>query len=80
MLSAYIQAAMRKAHYEILPEGEGYFGAIPGLDGVWANAETLETCREQLQEVLEDWLLLGLRMGHPIPPIEGIHLAIQEVA
>ena len=26
MLTNYIQAAMRKAHYEILPDEEGYFG------------------------------------------------------
>jgi hypothetical protein len=26
MLTAYINAAMRKAHYEIFPDNEGYFG------------------------------------------------------
>jgi len=40
MLTAYIKAALRKAHYKILPDGEGYFGTIEGLQGVWANAET----------------------------------------
>jgi predicted RNase H-like HicB family nuclease len=71
---------MRKAHYEILPDGEGYFGRIEGLQGVWANAETLEACREQLQEVLEEWIVLGLRMGHQLPEIGGISLNAQEVA
>ena len=41
MLTNYIQAAMRKAHYEILPDGEGYYGSIPNLQGIWANADTL---------------------------------------
>ncbi len=45
MLTAYIHAALRKAHYQILPEGEGCFGVIEGLQGVWAQADTLETCR-----------------------------------
>ena len=45
MLTAYINAAMRKAHYEILPNNEGYFGKIEGLQGVWANSDTLESCR-----------------------------------
>lgn len=80
MLTAYIQAALRKAHYEILPEGEGYFGAIEGLQGVWAQAETLEACREELREVLEEWIILGLRMGHPLPSIDGIKLSVEEVA
>jgi len=74
MLTDYIQAAMRKARYEILPDGEGYFGKITDLQGVWANADTLEACREELQEVLEEWIIVGLTMGTPIPVIDGIEL------
>jgi predicted RNase H-like HicB family nuclease len=80
MLTAYINAALRKAHYEMLPDGEGYFGRIEGFQGLWAQADTLEACREELREVLEEWIVLGLRMGHPLPPIDGITLTIQEVA
>jgi len=80
MLTNFIQAAMRKAHYEILPNGEGYFGKIPGLQGVWANAATLEACRAELQEVLEEWIIVGLRMGDPIPAIDGIELNIKKDA
>ena len=72
MLTNYIQAAMHKAHYEILPDGEGYYGSIPELQGVWANADTLEDCREELREVLEEWILIGLKMDHSIPQIDGI--------
>ena len=63
MLPAYINAAMRKAHYGILPDNEGYFGKIEVLQGVWANADSLEACREELREVLEEWILLGIKMG-----------------
>ena len=80
MLTAYINAAMRKAHYEILPDGEGFFGTIECLQGVWANADTLEACREELREALEEWIVLGLRMGHPLPEIDGVTLNVQEVA
>ena len=80
MLTAYIHAALRKAHYEILPDSEGYFGTIEGLQDVWANAEPLEACREELREVLEEWIVLGLRPGHVLPEIDGIMLNIQEVA
>ena len=69
MLTAYINAALRKAHYQILSDGEGYFGTIDGLQGVWAQADTLEGCREELREVLEEWIILGLKMGHPLPSI-----------
>lgn len=73
MLTAYLQAAMRKAKYEILEDGT-YYGEIPGLDGVLSNSATLEDCREQLQEVLEGWVLLGVSLGHPIPAIDGLNL------
>ncbi len=79
MLTNYIQAAMRKAHYEILPDGEGYFGSIPDLQGVWANADTLEVCREELREVLEEWILIGLKMGHSIPQIDGIEIKVKKL-
>ena len=80
MLTAYINAAMHNAHYDILEGGEGYIGKIPGLQGVWANADTLENCREELREVLEEWIILGLKMGHHIPNIDGIELNIEKVA
>ena len=76
MLTNYIQAAMGKAHYEILPDGEGYFGSIPNLQGVWANADTLEACRDELREVLEEWILIGLKMGHSIPEMLAVHVKI----
>lgn len=78
MLTKYIQAAMRRAAYEILPDGEGFYGEIPGLAGVWANAATLEAWREELQEVLEGWLLLGLGQGHRLPVIDDIDLTIHK--
>jgi len=80
MLTTYINAALRKAHYELLADGEGYYGVIGGLQGVWAQGETLEGCREELREVLEEWIVLGLRLGHTIPAIDGVTLSIQEAA
>ena len=60
MLRQYIGAAMRRGHYEILSDDGSYFGEVHSFEGVFANAETLEACREQLEEVLEDWILLGI--------------------
>ncbi len=77
MLTEYIQKAMRRAHYEVLEDGT-YYGEIPGFQGVFANAESLEACREQLQEVLEGWILLGLRLGHRLPTVEGIDLEMHK--
>jgi hypothetical protein len=46
MLTDYIHAAMHQATNELLPDGEGFYGEIPILEGVWANASTLEVCHE----------------------------------
>ncbi len=73
MLTSYIREAMRLAKYEIL-EDKTYYGELPGFNGVWANADSLDACREELQSVLEDWLVLGLRMGHELPVVAGINL------
>ena len=80
MLTAYINAAMRKAHYDLIEGGEGYIGKIPELQGVWANSDTLEACRDELREVLEEWIILGLKMNHHIPVIDGIELNFEKVA
>ena len=74
MLTDYVEAAMRKAKYRILNGGEGYFGEIPRFRGTWANASTLEDCRDELREVLEDWMLVRVRQGLTLPIISGINL------
>jgi predicted RNase H-like HicB family nuclease len=80
MLTPYITAAMRHAHYELLPEDEGYYGEIPALEGVYATASTLDACREELQSVLEGWVMLGLAMGHPFPAVDGRELVVRRDA
>ena len=65
MLVDYVQSRMEQAKYKLLADGT-YFGEIPGLRGVWANAKTLEKCRKELPEVLEDWLLLRVRVRERI--------------
>ena len=78
MLTEYVQAALKKAKYEILPDDGTYFGRIPGFKGVWANARTLEECREELREVLEDWILVSIYKHLPLPVIKGIELNVKE--
>jgi predicted RNase H-like HicB family nuclease len=42
---------MRRAHYEILEDDGAFYGAMPLIPGVWANAESSEACRAQLESV-----------------------------
>jgi predicted RNase H-like HicB family nuclease len=80
MLTNYIRAAMHRAKYEILSGDGTFYGEIPGFDGVYANADTLEACREELEEVLEEWILFRISKNLPLPKVDGIELTIKEVA
>ena len=70
MFTEYIQAALKHANYEML-EDDTYMATVDGLRGVIAVGDTIEDCRQDLIEVIEGWVALGLRMGHSIPPIDG---------
>jgi predicted RNase H-like HicB family nuclease len=66
MLTEYIHAAMRHAACKMYEDGS-FFATIPGFQSVWAHAGTVEECREELREVLEDWLLLSIADHDPLP-------------
>jgi predicted RNase H-like HicB family nuclease len=67
MLSNFIDAAMSRARYEWLNEDDGYYGRIPELPGVWATGRTVADCIRELREVVEDWMILCEKLGHPLP-------------
>ncbi|MFA6245071.1 MAG: hypothetical protein WC655_29270 [Candidatus Hydrogenedentales bacterium] len=80
MLLEYVQAALGHAKYEILPDDGSYYGEIPETNGVYSKAKTLEACREELREVLEEWVNFRVHKNLPLPVIDGISLAVTEVA
>lgn len=73
VLSDYLDAAMRQAVYDKLEDGS-FVGTIPDCLGVIAFAPTLRGCEQELQSTLEDWILLGFKLGHALPIIEDIDL------
>ncbi|NEQ39869.1 MAG: type II toxin-antitoxin system HicB family antitoxin [Okeania sp. SIO3I5] len=79
MIQEYLQKAMETANYEIL-ESEGFYGSIPSANGVWATGNTLEECRQELLEVLEEWVLIGVAMNHPLPEFHGVSLKVESVS
>ena len=80
MISQYLSAALGKARYEILPDDGAYYGEIPGFEGVYANTPTLEACREELREVLEEWILFRVSRNLALPVVDGHELAIRAIA
>jgi predicted RNase H-like HicB family nuclease len=73
ILSEYVEEVMAQAVYDKLEHGT-FAGRIPSSKGVVAFGKSLRECEDELQSTLEDWILVGLKLGHPLPVIEGIDL------
>lgn len=73
----YVKQAMIRAEYEEMEDGT-YVGQIAACPGVITFANSLRECEDELRTTLEDWILLGLRLGHPLPVIGGV--ALDEVS
>jgi predicted RNase H-like HicB family nuclease len=74
VLNDYIRAALKRAVYEELEDGEGWYASISLFPGAWAAAETIEETREELASVLEGWLILALREGDTLFILDGLNL------
>ena len=73
LLTEYVEQAMAQAVYDKL-EDETFAGRIPTCPGVVAFASSLRECEESLQSVLEEWILLGLKLHHPLPVLADLDL------
>ena len=73
VLTDYIEQAMSFALYDKLEDGT-FVGKIPSFQGVIAFGSTLRQCEEELRSTLEDWILVGLKLGHPLPVLKDIDL------
>lgn len=73
ILTDYVCQALAQAVYDKLEDGT-FAGRIPPCAGVVAFGTTLQQCEAELRSTLEDWILVGLKLGHPLPVIGGIDL------
>lgn len=74
ILTDYVGQALSQATYDKLGDGT-FAGRIPQCKGVVAFGATLRQCQDELCSTLEDWILVGLKRGHPLPVIAGIDLS-----
>lgn len=73
VLSEYLEGALAQAEYDKLADGT-FAGRISICPGVIAFSGTLKECERELRSTLEDWLLLGLKLGHTLPVVGEIDL------
>ncbi len=73
ILSDYVEMAMNEAEYDKL-DGNTFAGRIASCKGVVAFASTLRECESELRSTLDDWVLVGLKLGHELPVLSNINL------
>jgi len=73
ILTDYIDRALAGAEYDKL-EDASFAGSIASCKGVLAFGATLKECETELRSTLEDWILVGLKLGHSLPIVDGIDL------
>jgi predicted RNase H-like HicB family nuclease len=69
VLTEYLNAALERAHYELIQDEEPFYGQVNGLQGVWATGKTLEECRRNLADAIEDWVFFSIAKGLPVPQL-----------
>ena len=73
VLTDYVEQALAEANFDKLEDGT-FTGQIYSCNGVVAFGPTLRQCQLELRSILEDWILLGLKLGHTLPVIADIDL------
>jgi predicted RNase H-like HicB family nuclease len=71
MFSEYLAVALEKAQYKTIEDEYPCFAEVPELEGVWATGKTIEDCRNELIDVIEEWIVARLQRGLSIPTING---------
>jgi predicted RNase H-like HicB family nuclease len=72
----YIAKALDRARFERLDDGS-VCATVPGLRGVIALGSDRRTCRQQLTEVIEEWILVRVSQGLSVPKLDGVGVHVR---
>jgi predicted RNase H-like HicB family nuclease len=76
MITQYIEEALRRARYEELEDGS-FCATVPGLRGALGLGTTVETCRSELAEVVEEWVLVRAARGLKVPRLGRVVVRVR---
>jgi predicted RNase H-like HicB family nuclease len=79
MILAYEQEALKRADYDRLEDGS-LVAEVPGLQGVLGTGTTLEACRANLAEVVEEWVLVRVARGLSVPALGEVTVAVKHAS
>ena len=75
-ITQYIENLLQKAEYEYDKETKSWCASIDDLPGAYAQADTVERVREQLSEVIEDYILVSIQERHSLPDFKKLSAKI----
>jgi predicted RNase H-like HicB family nuclease len=79
MIHQYIDEALHRASYSVV-DGNLCRATVAGLPGVIATGATLEACRDQLAEIVEEWVLVRVSRGLSIPRLGTARVEVRRVS
>ena len=79
MITRYVARALERAQYRLLEDGS-FAATVRGLRGVIATGATLEACRSDLTEVIEEWVLVRVARGLAVPALDGATIRVRRAS
>jgi predicted RNase H-like HicB family nuclease len=79
MITRYVAQALERAEYRLIDDGT-FTATVRGLRGVVATGDTLEACRRQLAEVVEEWVLVRVARGLHVPTLAGATVKVRRAS
>ena len=66
-ITSYIEKLLKKADYEYDKETKSWCASIDKLPGAYAQGDTVEEARQELTEVIEDYIIESLKENQKLP-------------
>jgi predicted RNase H-like HicB family nuclease len=79
MISRYVAKALERAVYQPIDHGM-WSATVRGLRGVIAVGSTVEECRQQLAEVVEEWVLVRVARQLAVPRLGGVVIRVRRAS
>lgn len=76
MITKYVGKALERARYEKLEDGS-FCATVRGLRGIVAVGRSVKQCRDQLAELVEEWILVRISRGLVVPRLGGISVRVR---
>lgn len=66
-INNYIEKMLKKVRYEYDAETKQWCAILSPLPGAYTQADSVEQARQTMAEVIEDYVIVSLQHGDPLP-------------